>query len=83
MRAVAFIIFDRPELTKHVFEKIRSGEVCHLINSSGFGFLHSAGDPEFVNLVSEARSYDDGVSGDHRTTSMTKVVRLLVVPGTA
>ena len=37
MRAVAFIIFDRPELTKRLFEKIRSAKSAILLGS-GFGF---------------------------------------------
>ena len=38
MRAVAFIIFDRPELTKRLFEKIRSAKSAILL-VPGSGFL--------------------------------------------
>ena len=31
MRAVAFIIFDRPELTKRLFEKMRSAKSAILL----------------------------------------------------
>jgi len=39
MRAVAFIIFDRPELTKRVFEKIRSAKSAILLVVADSGFL--------------------------------------------
>ena len=39
MRAVAFIIFDRPELTKRVFEKIRSAKSAILLVVPDSGFL--------------------------------------------
>ena len=39
MRAVAFIIFDRAELTKRVFEKIRSAKSPVLLGVADSGFL--------------------------------------------
>jgi len=39
MRAVAFIIFNRPELTKGVFEKIRSAKSPVLLVVADSGFL--------------------------------------------
>jgi hypothetical protein len=39
MRAVAFIIFNRPELTKGVFEKIRSAKSAILLVVADSGFL--------------------------------------------
>ena len=39
MRAVAFIIFDRPELTKRLFEKIRSAKSAILLVVPDSGFL--------------------------------------------
>ena len=39
MRAVAFIIFDRPELTKRVFEKIRCAKSAILLVVADSGFL--------------------------------------------
>ena len=39
MRAVAFIIFHRPELTKGVFEKIRSAKSAILLVVADSGFL--------------------------------------------
>ena len=39
MRAVAFIIFDRPELTTRVFEKTRSAKSAILLVVADSGFL--------------------------------------------
>ena len=39
MRVVAFIIFDRPELTKRVFEKIRSAKSAILLVVADSGFM--------------------------------------------
>jgi len=58
MRAVAFIIFNRPELTKGVFEKIRSAKSPVLLVVADSGFLQHGNWPDIRQVESRQTPVD-------------------------